>query len=231
MKVSTVCLIPARKGSKRIKNKNILKFDGKPMIAHSIQLAKKSKIFDEIFVSTNCKKTAKIAEKYGAKIPFIRPQIISNDNSTDIDVLEHFVNFSKRKKISINYICYIYPANPLLKITTIKNSFKKLIKKKAQKVLTIAKYEYPIQRALRMSKKNEIQFREPKYKNYTSQKLINYYQDATQLYWYNLKKIENFNNYERFVTYGLELKNTEFVDLNDKDDFKKLKIFYKNISN
>ncbi len=223
-----VCLIPARKGSKRLKNKNIFNFYGKPMISHSIEVAKDSKIFDEIYVSTNCKKTANIAKKYGAKVPFIRPEKISNDKSTDIDVLKHFLEYNKKKNKKINFICYVYPTNPLLKVITIKNSFNKLVRLNAQKVLTISKYEYPIQRALNINKKGQITFREPKYKNYVSQKLKTFYQDATQLYWYNLKKIKNFNNFEKFKTYGFELKNTDFVDLNDKNDLKKLKIYYKN---
>tara|TARA_A100001011_G_scaffold400671_1_gene517441 strand:+ start:8470 stop:9156 length:687 start_codon:yes stop_codon:yes gene_type:complete len=223
-----VCLIPARKGSKRLKNKNIFNFYGKPMISHSIEVVKDSKIFDEIYVSTNCKKTANIAKKYGAKVPFIRPEKISNDKSTDIDVLKHFLEYNKKKNKKINFICYVYPTNPLLKVITIKNSFNKLVRLNAQKVLTISKYEYPIQRALNINKKGQITFREPKYKNYVSQKLKTFYQDATQLYWYNLKKIKNFNNFEKFKTYGFELKNTDFVDLNDKNDLKKLKIYYKN---
>lgn len=94
--------------------------------------------------------------------------------------------------------------------------------------MTISKYEYPIQRALKLNRKGLISFREPKYKNSISQKLKEFYQDACQLYWYNLSKIKNFNNFEKFKTFGFKLKNTEFVDLNDKNDLSKLKIYYKN---
>lgn len=223
-----VCLIPARKGSKRIKKKNILKFFGKPMIAHTIKIAQSAQIFEKIFVSTDCKETSLIAKKYGALVPFIRPKKISDNKSTDIQVLEHFLNFFKGKE-KFNYLCYIYPTTPMLQVKTIQKSFKLLKIKKVKKVLTISRYEYPIQRALKMNKKGFVSFREPKYKNFVSQKLEEFYQDACQLYWYDISKIKNFNNFEKFKTIGFKLKNTDFVDLNDKNDLHKLKIYYKSL--
>jgi len=222
-----ICLIPARKGSKRIKNKNIINFEGKPLIYYSIKNAIKSKIFDEIVVSTDSLEIAKIAEKYGAKVPFLRPKKISGSTATDIDVLKHYLNFSKQKKIKIDYLCYTYPTNPLLSVSTLHKCFKTLKEKKCQKVLTISKYEYPIQRALKKNKLGKIFFRESKYKNTTSQKLQTFYQDACQCYWYNLKKIKHFSNFEKFNTIGVELNNLDFVDLNSHDDLKKLKILFK----
>ena len=71
-KFNLVALIPARSGSKRLKNKNILKLNGKPLIAHTINYAKKAKIFDKIILSTESKKYAEIGKKYGAEVPVLR---------------------------------------------------------------------------------------------------------------------------------------------------------------
>ena len=222
-----ICLIPARKGSKRIKDKNIKLFNGKPLISYTIEVIKKTKIFDKIIVSTDCNKIAKIARFYGAETPFRRPSYLSNSKATDIDVLKHFISFLKKNKISTNYICYAYATNPLLKISTIVNTFRLLKKKDIQRVLTISKYEYPIQRALKKATDGKISFREPKFRNSTSQKLKVFYQDACQCYWYNLNQIKNFNKFEKLNTLGYELKNLEFVDLNDADDFNKLNFLFK----
>ena len=227
MKKNSICLIPARKGSKRIRNKNIKKFFGKPLIYYSINAAKKSGLFKKIIVSTDCKHIKKLSESYGAEVPFIRPKKYSSDKATDTDVIDHFVEYCKKDKIKIKYLCYIYPTNPLLTIKTIKNSYKILVKKKAQKVLTISKYEYPIERALKKKSNGLIRFREPRYKNSTSQSLQEFYQDATQCYWYCMSQIKNFKNFHNFKTFGYEIKNIDFVDLNNEDDFKKLKIIYK----
>jgi len=74
-----IAIIPARSGSKRILNKNTKLFFGFPIIYWSLKAAKESKIFDKIIVSTDSKRIAEIAKKYGAEIPFLRPKKYSND--------------------------------------------------------------------------------------------------------------------------------------------------------
>ena len=115
-----VCLIPAREGSKRLKNKNIKIFFGKPLIAYSISTAIKSNLFDEIYVSTDSIKIANIAKKYGAKIPFLRPKKFSNDYADDRGVINHYLKFANLNKMKIDSLCYLYPTSPLVKISTLK---------------------------------------------------------------------------------------------------------------
>ena len=74
--MNNLCIIPARKGSKRIKNKNIVNFFGKPLIYYSIKNALNSKLFNDVIVSTDCVNIKKISEKYGASVPFLRPKAI-----------------------------------------------------------------------------------------------------------------------------------------------------------
>ena len=87
-----IAIIPARKGSKRIKNKNIKLFNGKPIISFSIQAAIKSKIFDKIICSTDCDKIAKIAIKYGAIVPFKRSKKYSDDYTSTQSVIKYNIN-------------------------------------------------------------------------------------------------------------------------------------------
>ena len=72
-----IAIIPARGGSKRLPRKNIKEFNGKPLIAWSITVALKSKIFDKVIVSTDDEEIAEIAKRYGAEVPFIRPKSLS----------------------------------------------------------------------------------------------------------------------------------------------------------
>ena len=83
----TICVIPARSNSKRIKNKNIINFFGKPLIYYSIKAAKKSNLFKRIIVSTDSEKIANIAVKFGAEVPFLRSKKLSNDFVTTTDVI------------------------------------------------------------------------------------------------------------------------------------------------
>ena len=73
----------ARGGSKGLKNKNLLNFDGKPLIAHTIMNAVNSGLFEDIIVSTDSEEIAKVAIKYGANVPFIRPAKLATDNSSE----------------------------------------------------------------------------------------------------------------------------------------------------
>jgi len=146
-----IAIIPARSQSKRIKNKNIKKFMGKPIIAWSIEAAKKSKIFDEIIVSTDSKKISKIAIKHGAKIPFLRSSKLSDDKSNLIDVMSDVAKFYLRKKIKIDYMCLIYATSPLLMSNNLIKAYKKIKKnKKLDYVLSASKLKGSYFRSFRM---------------------------------------------------------------------------------
>ena len=220
-------LIPARSGSKRIKNKNIKIFCGKPIISYSIELAKKSKLFDKIIVSTDSKKIARIAKKYGAEIPFIRPRKLANEFTPDKDVLNHFIDFYNKKKININYLCYLYPTSTLLKKSIMKKSYNLLARSKYSKLILVSNFSHPIQRALIKNKFNEIKFLNKKHQFTRSQDLKNFYHDAGQCYWYNIKKYNKIKNKTNIRTLAFQLDRHEFQDIDTIEDFKVAENLYK----
>ena len=124
-----IAIIPARIGSKRIKQKNIKIFKGKPLIYYSINAAKKSKVFDKILVSTDSEKIGEIARKYGADVPFLRPKNLSDDYTGTKEVINHSINWCIKNKIDPKYICCIYPTAPFLNYKNLIKSFR-IIKKK-----------------------------------------------------------------------------------------------------
>ena len=121
-----LAIIPARIGSKRIKNKNIKNFEGKPIIYYSILAAKLSGIFDKVIVSTDSFKIASISKKYGADVPFLRSKELSKDNVGIVEVISKVL---KKLKIKPNFstkVCCIYPTAPMLNKNFLKKSYKKL---------------------------------------------------------------------------------------------------------
>ncbi len=124
MKKKFVALICGRAGSKGLKNKNIKNFDGKPLIAWSILLAKKIKEIDRVIVSTESKKIANIARKYGAEIPFVRPKKLSFGNSPEWKVWRHAVNFLKKQKEKIAGIIVLPPTEPFCTVKDIRKCIK-----------------------------------------------------------------------------------------------------------
>jgi len=214
-----ICLIPARAGSKRIKNKNIKKFLGKPLIAWSIQKAKESKLFDDIIVSTDSKKIANIAKKFGASIPFLRPKRLADDYTIDIEVLQHYLDYVSKNKIKIKTLCYLYATNPLVKVSTLKKCYNLIKKSKYPKVMTVCKYPSPIERAFKKNYSGEVKLREKKYVFHRSQNLNEYYYDAGHCYWYNIDKYEKIRNKKNIKTLSVELDKYEVQDINTMKDF------------
>ena len=101
-----ICIIPARAGSKSVPNKNIRLIAGKPLIYYTIKSALESKLFSHVIVSTEDKKIASIAKKYGAEVPFMRPRNLATDKTPQEQVLLHAVK--KLNSLGINFEIFVY---------------------------------------------------------------------------------------------------------------------------
>jgi CMP-N-acetylneuraminic acid synthetase len=97
-KIKTLAFIPARGGSVRVPNKNIKLLGGKPLISYTIECAKRSKYINRIIVSTDDKDIARIAKRYGAEVPFVRPRRISGPGSKELEVFDHALHWLKRNE-------------------------------------------------------------------------------------------------------------------------------------
>ena len=132
MKKKIVAIIPARSGSKGLRNKNIKLLGGHPLLAWSIIICKKTKLIDYVLVSTNSKKYARIATKYNAQVPFLRPANISRDFSTDYEFINHALNKLSKFKINPEIIVHIRPTTPLRDPKQIDKAIKHFIKNKSR---------------------------------------------------------------------------------------------------
>ena len=101
-----ICIIPARGGSKGVPKKNIRLLAGKPLIYYAIKSALKSKIFSHVIVSTDDKKIASVAKKYGAEVPFVRPRNLATDKTTMESVLLHAIK--KLNSLGIYFEIFVY---------------------------------------------------------------------------------------------------------------------------
>lgn len=123
-----VCLIPARGGSKSIPHKNIIKLGKYPLVAYSIAEAKLSKYVEEVVVSTDSEKIAGIGRRYGASVPFLRPEEISQDNSLDIEFFQHYLDFLQSKSIEIpDLIVHLRPTTPLREVKVVDSAIEYMI--------------------------------------------------------------------------------------------------------
>lgn len=182
--MSNLCIIPARGGSKRIPRKNIKDFLGKPIIAYSIEIAQESGLFDEIMVSTDDEEIAEISRKYGAQVPSMRSEKNSDDFSVLADVVDEVLGYYSGLKVEFNHVCCILPTAPLIQIIELKRAFSTLISYDFDRVHPVAKFSYPIQRAVRITREFKVSFLYPDHAYSRSQDLEPAYFDAGQFYWF-----------------------------------------------
>ena len=178
-----ICVIPARGGSKRIPRKNIKEFNGKPIIAYSIEAAINSNCFNQIIVSTDDYEIAKIAEDFGASVPFMRPDKLSDDYIGTTSVVKHAIEFMENDNNYISNVCCLYATAPFVRSKIISKAYQKLKDTKADYCFSVTSFAFPIQRAIKVTEKNKVSMFYPEYFNARSQDLEESYHDAGQFYW------------------------------------------------
>ena len=134
-----LAIIPARSGSKRILNKNIRIFNGKPLIYYTIKIAQDSKIFDRIIVDTDSSEIAKIARKFGAETPFLRPKELARSGVSTDTVIEHLLERLKQEEDYVpDTIALLQTTSPLRTVQDIVNCFSAVSNPKVQSVCTVS---------------------------------------------------------------------------------------------
>lgn len=127
--VKILGFIPARAGSRRVLNKNILPLSGKPLIAYTIEAAQKSKYINRIIVSTDSEKIAAVAREYDAEVPFMRPVSISGPDSTEMEFFDHALDWlAKNECYEPDLIVLLYPTSPFRKPESIDKAVEEIIK-------------------------------------------------------------------------------------------------------
>ena len=138
MKEKLLAIIPARGGSKRIPNKNIRNFFGKPLIAHTILQAKENSFIDRVVVDTDSPKIAAIAKKYGAEAPFVRPKRLAADKASVNDSAVYFLKRLKKEEgCEPEYVIFLHTTSPLREQKDINECWEFIKESGATTVLTV----------------------------------------------------------------------------------------------
>ncbi len=178
-----IAIIPARGGSKRIPRKNIRNFAGKPAIAHPIQAAQNSNLFDSILVSTDDSEIAKVAREWGADVPFWRPAELADDHAGTTEVIAHGTQWALDQGWEIEAVCCIYATALLLQSEDLKRGWESLNKGNWLYAFSVTDFPSPIFRAFRENSEGGVEMFFPEYFEARSQDLPQAYHDAGQFYW------------------------------------------------
>jgi CMP-N,N'-diacetyllegionaminic acid synthase len=217
--VKNLAIIPARSGSKGLKDKNIRPLNGKPLMAYTIEAAIESGVFDKVVVSTDSQIYAEIAKDYGAEVPFLRPEHLAGDSVATNDVIFDLLQKLKTAGFKFDSIMILQPTSPLRTSEDIKKAMDLLLEKKANAVVSVCETEHsPLYTAtipddLRMDGfiKPDIAFRR--------QDLPKYYRLNGALY---LTKIDYFHKYGDLYKeecYAYIMDKQKSIDIDDAFDF------------
>lgn len=140
--MKNIAIIPARSGSKGLKDKNIKELNGKPLIWYSIQAALESECFDEVMVSTDSKKYAEIALQCGASVPFLRSDEMSADNAGTWEAIREVLLMYSEMGREFDNVMLLQPTSPLRVKEDIKNAFELFVDKKANSIVGVCEVEH-----------------------------------------------------------------------------------------
>lgn len=178
--MSSLAIITARGGSKRIPRKNIRPFLGKPILLYSIDAALTSGIFEEVMVSTDDAEIAKLAEEAGAKVPFMRSSSASDDYASTDDVIREVLSCYEGQGRHFDSFCCIYPTAPFVTAQKLITAMDML--KTAESVMPVTTFPYPVLRSLSIDQSGHIGYKWPEFATARSQDLETLYHDCGQFY-------------------------------------------------
>lgn len=224
--MSSVAIITARGGSKRIPRKNIKEFCGRPIMEYSIKAAIESGIFDEVMVSTDDREISEIAVQCGAMVPFFRSEKTGNDYATTADVLkEVFDNYHKIGK-DFEYACCIYPTAPFITASKLKTAMKALAEKKADTVMPVVAYSFPPQRAVIIDN-GLLKPQYPEYQKCRSQDLEPIYHDCGQFYCISVQAFQKSGLLIGERTIPIVVDEAQVQDIDTLTDWRIAEMKYK----
>lgn len=218
--MKNIAIIPARAGSKGLKNKNIKLLNGKPLLAYSIETAIKSKCFDVVMVSTDSRKYASIARKYGAEVPFLRSMNNAGDESSSWDVVREVLEGYYKDGKEFDTFMLLQPTSPLRNVNNIRESYKLFKEKKANSVVSVTEIDINPKCCYHLPKDNKLSavldFKE---ENKRRQDIKKHYTMNGAIYLANVKVFLKTNDIYRNRCYAYIMNSKESIDIDDKIDF------------
>lgn len=213
-----IAIIPARGGSKGLPGKNIRLLNGKPLIAHTIEAAISSNVFEQVIVNTDCSEIARIGEEYGANIPFIRPSDLATDSSSSIDMIRHTITWFEDKQIIYNNIALLQPTSPLRNALHIKKAFEIFHDTNVKSLISFVKEQHPIYWNKRINNEGLVEDLFKDTKSMARQNYIDTYVPNGAIYMFKSNILEG-NTLYTDNTYGYIMDSQSSIDIDTQEDF------------
>ena len=218
--MKNLALIPARSGSKGLANKNIRLLNQKPLLVYSIEAARTSGIFDEIYVSTDSQEYANIAIQYGASVPFLRSKETATDTASSWDVVKEALRRYEVIGRTFDMVTLLQPTTPLRTADDIRNAYKIYREEAANSVVSVCEVDHsPLWCNTLPTDHSLCGFIRPEAVNVQRQGLDKYYRINGAVYMVNTKYLMVCNNIYETKSTACLMKKENSVDIDDEMDF------------
>ncbi len=227
--MTSIAIIPARGGSKRLKRKNVINFYGSPIISYTINAALKSGCFDRVVISTDDKEIFKISKKYHHDV-VLRSKDLGSDKSTVADVCYNFLKLEKKINNHYDFMTVLYPTSPMRNSKDIVKVVNKLFNDGCTSSLAVTTFSLPVHQAL-ILKNDKIKKAFPNLYDLREEKAPKYYVDNGSTY---SIKVKNFMEKKKLLTknFGLYIMPPErSVDIDTSYQLELARHYYKKIIN
>lgn len=215
-----IAIIPARSGSKGLKDKNIKELNGKPLIAYSIEAALESKQFDKVFVSTDSQVYADIAMKYGADASFLRSEKNSTDTAGSWDVIREVIDIFREKGVEYDEIMLLQATSPLRKSEDIINAVNLLAEKQGNAVVSLTECDHSPIWCNTLPEDGKMDgFDKKEYKDLPRQSLPTFYRYNGAIYLVTKSELYNTKHMLEKGCYAYIMPQSRSIDIDTALDF------------
>lgn len=216
-----LAVIPARSGSKGLKNKNIKELYGKPLLVYSIESAQKSGIFDVIHVSTDNAYYAEIAKKYGAEVPFLRTKEMASDTASTWDAIKFVLSQYGTLGMQFDTITVLQPTSPLRTSEDIKGAYQFFLDKEANMISSVCEMEHsPLWSNVLPEDFSMKDFEDETISFMPRQSLPVYYRENGAIYILKTSHLFSEKNIYKDRCYAYVMEREHSVDIDTELDFK-----------
>lgn len=218
--MNNLAIIPARCGSKGLKDKNIKLLNGKPLMAYSIEAANQSEIYSHILVSTDSEKYRVIAEQYGAEVPFYRSEKNASDVASSWDVVIEVLKNYRKMGVEFDTFTLLQPTSPLRDCQDIKGAYQLFNEKEAIAVVSVCEMEHSPLWSNILPEDDSLEGFLDLASNRQRQKLQQFYRINGAIYMAKVKSFLENQNLYRSKCYAYKMEAEKSIDIDTELDFK-----------
>lgn len=217
--MNNLAIIPARSGSKGLKDKNIKLLNGKPLLAYTIEAVIDSGVFDEVMVSTDSEVYAQIAMEYGAKVPFMRSNENSKDTASSWDTVLEVLNLYKMQNKSFSGVCLLQPTSPMRDEKDIQGAYMEFCRLTAKAVVSICEVEHSPAICNVLPENKDMEGFITTISNKRRQEMKKYYRINGAIYFVDVDFLLESTFLYRKGCYGYMMEQSHSIDIDTELDF------------